>query len=145
MDLKVIEKDLNGYLNEKGLHLFQVKYYKKDETLEVLLDDKLGMEELEAISADLSAYMDKYDEEFEANYILDVSTVGVERPIRNEEELVKAIGSYIYVKTKERDYNGTFKGYENGVMTLTVKDKTRTKDVTVEYTSAKKVRYAVEF
>ena len=30
--------------------------------------------------------MDKYDEEFD-NYILDVSNVGIERPIRNDEEI----------------------------------------------------------
>ncbi|MDO4198582.1 MAG: hypothetical protein Q4D13_06315 [Erysipelotrichaceae bacterium] len=145
MELKKIESDLKTFLDEKGRHLFEVKYHKKDTTLSILLDDTLNMDELEKISEELSEYMDKYEDEFEDNYILDVSTVGVERPIRNEDDLIKAVGSYIYVKTKENEYNGTLKEYKDGIMTLEVKDKTRKKDVSIEYKNTKKVRYAVEF
>ena len=79
------------------------------------------------------------------NYFLDVSTVGAERPIRNEKELMEALGEYIYVKTKDKEYYGTFTSYNNGVMNLKVKEKTREKDVSVNYRDTKKVRYAVKF
>lgn len=145
MDLLQIEKDIKEYLKEKDLELFSVKYLKKDETLEVLIDSSIDMDKLEALSNELSEYLDKYDNEFENNYILDVSTVGVERPIRNLEELNKAIGNYIYVKTKENEFNGTLKDVKDEVLNLEVKDKTKFKNVSIEYKNVKKVRYAVKF
>ena len=69
----------------------------------------------------------------------------MERPIRNEEEVRDAVGEYIYVKTKDNEYYGTLTSFNNGMMNLKVKDKTREKDVSIEYSKTKKVRYAVKF
>lgn len=145
MDLKVIENDLKAYLESKNLHLFELKYHKSEQTLSILLDDKLDMDKLEEISTNLSDYMDKYENDIEGNYILDVSTVGAERPIRNEEELMKALGEYIYVKTKDDAQYGYLKKYENGVLSLDYKEKNIDKTKNIEYSKIKKVRYAVKF
>ncbi|MBQ1378456.1 MAG: hypothetical protein IIY76_00440, partial [Erysipelotrichaceae bacterium] len=101
--------------------------------------------ELESISGEISSFLDQYEDKMPDNYFLDVSTVGAERPIRNEKELMEALGEYIYVKTKDKEYYGTFTFYNNGVMNLKVKEKTREKDVSVNYRDTKKVRYAVKF
>lgn len=145
MDLKVIENDLKAYLESKNLHLFELKYHKSEQTLSILLDDKLDMDKLEEISTDLSDYMDKYENDIEGNYILDVSTVGAERPIRNEDELIKALGEYIYVKTKDEEMYGYLKKYENGVLSLDYKEKNLDKTKNIDYSKVKKVRYAVKF
>lgn len=145
MDLSRVKKSLQEFAEEKGMKLFEVTYHKKDATLSVLLDEKLNMDELERISQEISDHLDQFEDEFDDNYLLDVSTVGVERPIRNEEELLEAIGAYIYVKTKEREYYGTLKSFEEGTLLLETKDKNRTKDVSVDYGQIKKIRYAVQF
>lgn len=145
MNLEKINLALKEFSENKNLNLFEVTYHKNDSTLTVLFDEKFDMDELENVSNELSEFLDKYDGEFEDNYFLDVSTVGVERPIRNEEELIKAIGEYIYVKTKENEYYGTLKSYNNGVLSLDVADKNKTKNISVEYKKIKKVRYAVKF
>ncbi|MBR2533568.1 MAG: hypothetical protein IKE50_02145 [Erysipelotrichaceae bacterium] len=145
MDLSRVKKSLQEFAEEKGMKLFEVTYHKKDATLSVLLDEKLNMDELEKISQEISDHLDRFEDEFDDNYLLDVSTVGVERPIRNEEELLEAIGAYIYVKTKEREYYGTLKSFEEGTLLLETKDKNRTKDVSVDYGQIKKIRYAVQF
>ena len=145
MDLKVIEKDLNDYCKQKGWNLFEVSYHSKESTLSILLDNKFDMDELEKVSNDLSDYMDKYENDIEGNYILDVSTVGVERPIRNEEELVKAIGEYICVKTKDEEVCGYLKKYENNILAVEYKEKTVDKIKNIDYSKVKKVRYAVKF
>ena len=141
MDLSRVKKSLKEFVEEKGMKLFEVTYHKKDATLSVLLDEKLNMDELEKISQEISDHLDRFDD----NYLLDVSTVGVERPIRNEEELLEAIGAYIYVKTKEREYYGTLKSFEEGTLLLETKEKNRTKDVSVDYSQIKRIRYAVQF
>ena len=145
MNLDNIESNLENYLKEKNLNLYDITYHKKDETLSILLDEKLDIDELEKISNEISEYLDKYEDQFEDNYILDVSTVGVERPIRNEDELIKAVGQYIYVKTKQEEYNGTLLDYTDGIIHLEVMDKTKTKNVSVDYKKTKLVRYAVKF
>lgn len=145
MELNKIKEIIKEYVESKNLKLFDVSYFKSDSILTVLLDEKLSIDEIEVFSNGLSEYLDKYEDEFEDNYFLDVSNVGVERPIRNEEELEDAIGSYIYVKTKENEYYGTLKSYTDGIIHLITKVKNRTSEVSVDYKKAKKVRYAVEF
>ena len=145
MDLKKVKEALDVFVSSRQMKLFEVTYRKSDQTLEVLLDEKLNMDELEKISNEISQFLDTYEDEFEDNYFLDVSTVGAERPIRNEEELMAAIGEYIYVKTKDSEYYGTFKAYDDGDMRLAIKDKTREKEITIPYNKTKKVRYAVKF
>ncbi len=145
MQLDKIKKAIADYLETKELKLFDVNYHKADQILEVLLDEKMSMEDIEKISDELSGLLDEYDEELPDKYFLDVSTVGVERPIRNEEELKEAIGNYIYVKTAKYEYYGDLVSYEDGVLKLSVKDKTRMKIIEVDYKEIKKVRYAVKF
>ena len=145
MDLIKIKAILEDFSKENELELFDVSYQKSSLILSILFDNDLDLDALEDISSKLSNYLDKFEDEFDDNYFLDVSTVGVERPIRNEEELNKAVGSYIYVKTKENEYYGILHSFNNGVLALKVKDKNRNKDVSVEYNKIKQVRYAVEF
>jgi ribosome maturation factor RimP len=145
MDLENIKKELNDFIVKNELNLYDLSYHKSDQTLEVTLDNDLSSDELENVSNLISEFMDKFDDEFPDNYILDIHTVGLERPIRNEEELIKAVGSYIYVKTKEKEYNGTLLDYTDGIIHMECKDKTRDINVSVDYSKAKKVRYAVKF
>lgn len=145
MNLKNIKSNLGKFLEEKKLKLFEITYQKSETTLSIVLDEILDMNQIEDISNQISEYLDKYEDEFEDNYILDVSTIGAERPIRNEDELIKAVGEYIYVATKEDEYYGTFTSYTDGMINLEVKDKTRIKNVSVEYKNVKNVRYAVKF
>jgi len=145
MNLDNIKEKLIDYLKTKDLKVFEISYHKSDETLSILLDEDLKMDDIEKISNEISTYLDQFENEFAENYILDVSTVGAERPIRNEEELIVAIVKYIYVKTKESEYYGTLKTYADNIMQLEVKNKTRVENVSVEYNKTKVVRYAVKF
>ena len=145
MKLENIKNDVNKYLLEKKLKLFDITYNKSESSLCVLLDEKLDLDEIEKISNDLSNILDKYEDEFKENYILDVSTVGVERPIRNESELEDAINEYIFVKTKKNEYYGTLKKYSDGILELETKNNTKVVNVTIEYKDVKEVRYAVKF
>ena len=145
MNTEKIRYALNDYVSKKQIKLFDVEYRKGDSTLSVLLDEKLNMDELETVSKEISELLDEYEDEFEDNYFLDVSTVGAERPIRNDEELKDAIGHYIYVKTKDKEYYGVLTSFKDGILNLKVTEKTKEKDVPVEYRKTKKVRYAVKF
>ena len=144
MKLDDLKKEIKGFLKEKDLKLYDVSYDKKDGILSIILDETLEMKRLEEVSQLLSDFMDMHDEDFD-NYILDVSNIGLERPIRNKKEREDAVGAYVYVKTKDSEYNGTLEKYEAGILTVSYKDKTRSKKVDIGEKEIKEMRYAVNF
>lgn len=144
MNLDNLKKDLNDYLKGEGLKLYDLSYQKSEQILTVMLDESLDLNAIEEISSKISDFMDKHDSEFD-NYILDVTTVGAERPIKNEDEVNKAIGSYVYVKTKEESLNGTLTDYKEGKLYLEYMDKTRKKQAVIDYKEVKQMRYAIKF
>lgn len=144
MNKELLKEKLSEFIETKSYHLFDLEYSKKDNILTVLIDETLSLDELEVLSNEISTFMDKYDEDLDA-YILDVCNVGAERPIRNDEEIKKAVGSYIYVKTKDNEYNGTLDKFEDDLLEISYKEKTRNKIVTINKNDIKKIRYAVSF
>ena len=145
MKLEEIKDVINSYFNETKLKVYEIAYDNKDSILTILLDEKMDMDKIEEVSNDLSVFLDKYEDLFDDNYILDVSTVGVERPIKTKEELNKAVGSYVYIKTKNEEYNGTLLKLEDELIELEIKDKTRVKQVCINLNDVKTMRYAVKF
>ena len=143
MELNEIKEALQQYLKEQGLTLYSCNYTKNDRVFSVILDEKLDLDELEEISNGISAFMDSHDGDLPA-YFLDVSTVGAERPIRNAEEIKEAVGSYVYVRTKEISQYGTLLGYEEGTLLLEYTDKTRKKKLNVNEAELLEMRYAVK-
>ena len=144
MKTAALKENLKRDLISLGYELYDVTYSKKDKILQVLIDKKMDLKEIESLSKKVSKNMDLYDEDMD-EYILDVGSVGIERPIRDREELKAAEGSYIYVKTKEEKIYGTLVSFDEDVLTLSVKDKNIAKEMSLNYEDIKNVRYAVEF
>ena len=145
MNLEKIRNVIQEYADRQELKLFDVAYHRNDATLSVVFDETFDMERLETVSAQLSAALDPYEDEFADNYFLDVSTVGLERPIRNETEMRQAEGKYVCLETKEKEYYGTLKSFQNEKIVLELKDKTRTKEIEIDYKEIRKARHAVKF
>lgn len=144
MDLKALKKNLKEELKSLGYELYDVSYSKKDNILHVEVDKSMDLIEIEDLSKKVSKIMDKYDDELD-EYLLDVSSVGLERPIRNEEELNKAVGSYIYVKTNKVEIYGSLKSFNEGILIIKHKEKNLSVESAINYKDIKKVRYAVKF
>ena len=144
MDLKKLKEDLKKDLDDIGYKLYDLSYEKKDSILHVTIDKPMDLNEIEDLSKKVSIIMDKYDEDMD-EYLLDVSSVGIERPIRSKDELVLAIGSYIYVKTKDFKLYGDLVDFKDNILTLNTKDKNITKTLKINYDELKFVRYAVKF
>lgn len=144
MNLDDLKKKLELFLKKEGLTLYDLSYQKGDHILSVVLDEKLDLEKIEPISNKISEFMDKNDEEFD-NYILDVTTVGAERPINNVDEVLKAINSYVYIETKKESYNGMLIEFKDEKITIEYMEKTRKKIAVIDYKEVKQMRYAIKF
>ena len=144
MEVNTFKEALSKDIESVGYHLYSLTYKKKDNILEVLIDESLDLDGISRLSELISGFMDKYDEDFD-EYLLDVSCAGCERRIRNEDELRRAVGEYVHIKTREFEEDGYLKSFVNGKVTVEYMDKTRKKAVTVNYDDIKMIRYAVKF
>lgn len=144
MEIKELKENLQRDLKSLGYVLYDVSYEKKNRILHVTIDKQMDLNEVEELSRKVSSIMDMYDQDME-EYLLDVSSVGIERKIRNQDELKAAIGSYIYVKTKELKVNGDLVDFDGEVLTLNTKEKNINKTLKINYKDIKFVRYAYKF
>lgn len=144
MDLNSFESKLSKDIETIGYHLYSLDFEGKHKILHVYLDESLDLNQMEVVSEKISGFMDKYDSEFE-EYLLDVTSIGAERPIRNEKEVLNAVGKYVHVKTKDIEQDGDLIKFENNVLTIQYLDKTRKKTISINYNDVKKLRLAVKF
>lgn len=144
MEIKELNEKLAYELDLLGFKLYECYYEKKNNILHVSIDASLDMNEIEEISKKVSEIMDKYDGDMDA-YMLDVSSCGIEKKIRNADELKEVIGSYIHVKGKGFKYYGDLEDFDGAVITLKTMEKNISKTIKINYSDVKAVRYAVKF
>lgn len=144
MELKKLKDELTAEIKALGYTLYSLSYDDKENILQVLIDESLDLNTISLLSEKISLIMDRYDADF-GNYLLDVSSVGIERPIRNEEEVMKAIGSYVFVKTKDFKTNGTLIDFKDGRLSLEYMDKNIKRKAVIEYKDVRQLRFAVKF
>ena len=128
-------------------YLYDVEWGKQYgyKILRVLVDKKGGIQvqELALVNDYLSEKLDNVDV-CDGEYMLEVCSPGAEKPLRNNEELVNAIGEYIHVKTKEAEYEGYLLEVSDEEIKIKVNVKGRIKEVIVERALIKKIRLAVK-
>ncbi|MCD8493330.1 MAG: ribosome maturation factor RimP [Geovibrio sp.] len=139
-----IEKDISSkvrnalvpIVKEIGVDIFDVTFRreKTGRTLRIVIDreDCLpGLDECAEISRRISKWLDEADFIPYDGYSLEVSTPGLERPLRSEKDFLKFSGKICKVTAKEKDdtgrksYTGTITGVENGVVKLFVEKENK--------------------
>ena len=87
---------------------------------------------------------------FPEQYFLEVTSPGLERPLKTKEQLADAVGSYIHVSLykavdKQKVFEGTLLSFEEDVLQMEYLDKTLRKEVEIPYSLVSKARLAVKF
>lgn len=130
------------YVRE-GKNWFLRLYIDKENGIDLddcaLLSEKVG-EKLDSIQPDPIPHA----------YYLEVSSPGAERPLHTDEDIKNALNQYIHVALHGEiqgfnAYEGTLKEWHDDYIVLTVKDKTRRKDIQIEKKHIAKARLAIEF
>ena len=143
MDIKGLKENLDKDIGKLGFHLYDLKYSKNDNILSVIIDESLDLNKIEDLSKKISKIMDKYDESFN-NYILDVCSAGIERPIKTLEEVKKNINEYVNIKLDKKSIEGTIRKVNGDIIQLEYLDKNIKKMMDVNYKKIKKIRKAVK-
>ena len=141
-------------LTEKvGLTVFSVEEVKEDglKILRVLVDGDhtIDVEEVTKIIEPLQEIVEREDL-IPDEYYLEVSSVGIEKPLRNLEEVTSAINNYIYVELKnmienDTEWYGNLVNVENNLLVLEINKKGRIKKINIPYEEIKFARIAIKF
>ncbi|ALA97284.1 ribosome maturation factor RimP [Spiroplasma kunkelii CR2-3x] len=146
---------LENYLAKQNLTLFAINYLQEFDTnvVQVLIEDKttvLDLDHLTVISEEINELVDSLDL-FSEEYLLEVSTPGAERPLRNWNELQQHVKEYVCLEFNEKVNNLVEVTGELSMvdkqqnLTITYFVKGARKTLQTNYQNIKFARYAVKF
>jgi ribosome maturation factor RimP len=137
-----------------NLELFEIDYAgnAKNGVLRVIIDRPGGvkLEDCEKASRNISPLLDVYDF-IDHQYTLEVSSPGLDRPLRNLADFKKVIGRLVYIKTKEpvnlqKVWVGRLISVdENGIISISVEEKKKTALIAFLYENILEARLEVEW
>ena len=114
-----------------NLDLVDVQYVKegKEWYLRIFIDkpDGITLDDCEVVSREVGQLLDENDP-LKTSYILEVSSPGIERPLKKEKDYLRFLGSKVTVKTfdtidGQKKFIGYLKEFKEGIVTLTVNEK----------------------
>lgn len=153
--VEVIREAVLPIVEERNFELVDVEFVKEGKNwfLRVYIDKPGGIdiEECALVSEHLSGILDEMDPDpIPQAYFLEVSSPGAERPLKTEEDLHRAIGSYVHLSyyqamEGEKFHEGTLLSVIDDTVTLEIKVKTRTKVIEIPREKIAKARLAIKF
>ena len=139
---------------QKGMLLDKFEYQKRGREYYLVIyvekeEDVTTLDDVCEISDIISKKLDEINL-IEDNYVLDVSTSGAEKPIKDFSKFSKYLGKYIFVKLRnpvegKNDYTGDLEEVTDSTITLSYKIKTRRKLVTIQIENITKANLAIKF
>lgn len=139
---EVVKELIKDAVEALGVELYDVIYEKegKEYYLRVLIDredESIDLDTCVSVSEVVSNILDEHDP-IKNEYLLEVTSPGVERPLKTKEQFTKAINKYILldVITPVEGYNqlvGTIKDVNEEGINLEIKIKTRVKVVSIAF------------
>ncbi|MDW0111743.1 MULTISPECIES: ribosome maturation factor RimP [Sporosarcina] len=149
-----VEKLVSPIVKDLELELVDIEFLKegKDWFLRIYVDTPEGnidIEQCAQVSERLSEELDRVDP-ISQNYFLEVSSPGAERPLKKEEDFLKAIGQYVFIKTYEpingmKEFEGYLLSYGPEIAEVEIRIKTRKLQVEIEKAKIAFARLAIDF
>lgn len=130
---KRIEELIQPTVTEMGYELVDVEFVKEGPNwyLRIFIDKEGGVtiDDCEVVSKTLEKIFDEKDP-IEQAYFLEISSPGIDRPLKKKEDFIKYNGEMVDVKLYKpyegsKEYTGKLVGYDenDGTVTIEVDDK----------------------
>ena len=124
---EIIEKSINDTVVALGYEVVEIKYSKEygkfNLTIYLWSKDGVDLNACEIVHNALNDVLDKYEELFPEEYVLNVSSSGLDRPIVTSDDFRRAIGTEIEVKDGNSKHHGTLLSYTDDAFTIRTTDK----------------------
>ena len=152
MDLSRIKNLLEKKIEELGYEPISItrKVEKGDVLLSIVIDrvEPIDMDTIVLVSQKLSEYLDEIDDSDE-KYFLDISSLGAEKPLKVM-NLKDYVGRYVNVHvTNAIEGNNIFEGdlleVNDESITISIRIKTRVKQINILLNNIYKIRLAIKF
>lgn len=140
------EQLIQPIIDANNFELYDVEYVKEgsDYYLRVYIDKEGGItvEDCQLVSRAFNEILDREDY-ISDQYIFEVSSPGLLRPLKKEKDYVRSVGKMIDVKLYksmdgQKEYTGVLKEYDADTVTLTVNDE----DKKIERSNLAMIRWA---
>ena len=152
--LSKIEIKIKPIIDKFKLSLYELSYVKDHGVyiLRVLLDNEhedIDVNTCAEVSEAISPELDKF-KFLDDEYLLEVASVGIERPIKGLDEFKKHLNEYIEIVVKEpvssfRELVGTLMAVEDEEISLKINIKGRIKVVKIMFKNIVSAQTAVKF
>lgn len=145
-----IAEFLSAIANPMGIRVFEVEFKQgKNPALTVYIDKDGGvdLDTCELFHRAIDEPLDELDPTFGQPYTLNVSSLGVDRPFKTDEDFNSHIGEMVEVKLinsirGKKFYDGILTSYDGKNITLRVDDKTT---FTIDLKNTVKVNEYIDF
>lgn len=145
-----IEQFLNEIAMPLGIKVVEVEFKQgKNPEMTVFIDKDGGidLDTCELLHRAIDEPLDQLDPTFGEPYRLNVSSLGIDRPFKSEEDFISHIGKRVEVRLKEsirgkKFYDGILTSYDKKAVTVKVDEKTT---FTIEMKNLVKMNEYIDF
>ena len=144
--VEIVKEKARKVTEKYGLEVFDVHYRKERRgwVLRIVIDNPIGyvsIRHCELVSRDLERFLDS-ENIINKSYVLEVSSPGLDRPLRDEKDFIRFTGKLAKFIFKDgRVIIGRIERYENGI--VKVLDGKVLKDIDIK--DLKEARLEIEF
>ncbi|MDD7281151.1 ribosome maturation factor RimP [Floccifex sp.] len=148
-----LNKWIEEVLDENECSLYELEWLTNQNPplLRISIEKKQGVIDLDTCAKCSDAISTMLDEKdwFQKEYMLEVCSPGAERELKTDEQIQNAVGSYVHVKFKDPKQGldcvtGDLVDANDEDITVSYKDKTRTKKITIEKSNIALIMTAVK-
>lgn len=152
--LESIKNMVLPFIEQHDCYLDDIEYVKdgNDMYLRIYIEKNEGYLDMDTCVAVSELISDKLDEvdPIKEEYILEVSSPGIEKPLKTFEQVQKSIGEYVYAKFKNpksglHEVEGYLKSIEDQQLEFEYLVKNIKKKIVVDYDNIQFIRLAVKF
>ena len=144
MQIQDIKNEVNSFLKTIGYELYDLEIVReeKDKILRIYIDKPEGitMDDVVSVTRQINPFIDELDP-IEDEYMMEVSSPGAERELRNQEAIKHALNRLVHVETFTQTFDGDLVAFDGDTLTLLIKNK----QVKVNYIDVNLIRLAIDF
>ena len=152
MNLELLKEPIEKKVRELGYEFVSLTFNaSKDRTLTLTLDrvDPISLNDIVKVNDVINPLLDDLVEENEPSYNFEITSLGAEKPLKIE-SLSSYISRYVNVHIVnpiegENIYEGELKEVNDEDIVISIRIKTRIKDIRIQKSNILKIRLAIKF
>ncbi|MBQ3047641.1 MAG: ribosome maturation factor RimP [Clostridia bacterium] len=128
----IVCQNLENVISDLGFNLYDVEYAKKQNGMNLTIfitkdNDKVTIQDCELVHRTIDPLLDELDPTNGQSYYLNVSSVGLDRPLKLDKDFERCLGQEVIAKVyeaidKQKEFLGVIKSYTQSDVVLTLLD-----------------------